>query len=442
MMMDENHVDRIINIIKSGEKKSNQLAIGVEFEHIVVNQNYQSINYYQDDGIEEILKKLLKFNYLPIYEEGYLIGLEKPEGFITLEPGGQLELSIPPCTDLKSISDLYINFLSELSPILEEHEQRLLSIGYHPRSSIDQIPFNPKKRYQYMSNYLKLKGAFAHNMMKGTAAIQVVIDYINEEDFIKKFRVANFLSPVLALISDNSPIFEGEIYKKNSVRSVIWENTDKERSGIVKGVMDKTFGYREYAQYILDVPPILFIKEGNYLSAHHKTTSEVMKENQLTDLEVEHLLSMVFPDVRVKKYIEIRMADSLPYPLNIAFVALIKGIFYNEEVLDHLYNLSLNVSDEELNTYKCDMIEEGFKANFMGESIDYFIRNLFSLVEEVGLTMEEKTYLMPLKELIKQQQNPATLSKELIKAEGIQGLEWMALSSLVRREINAGKEVI
>ncbi|MBM7614996.1 glutamate--cysteine ligase [Alkaliphilus hydrothermalis] len=441
-MTEEVKIQRIIDIIKNGEKAPNRQAIGAEFEHIVVDGNsFDSVNYYQEKGIESILKELQRKGYDPIKEGSYLVGLEKPEGVITLEPGGQLELSVPPSYSLRQIDEGYVGFLHEVLPILEDNNQLLLALGYHPKTSIKDIPFNPKKRYEYMSNYLKNTGTHAHNMMKGTAAIQTAIDYTSEEDFIKKFRVANFLSPVLALVSDNSPIFEGEVYENNSIRSVIWENTDKQRSGTVKGVMDQTFGYREYAQYILGVPPILFIKDGKYLPTGNMTTSQVMGENDLTEDEVEHLLTMVFPDVRAKRYVEIRMGDSLPYPLNISYIALIKGIFYHQGNLDRLYNLSLDVTDENLAKYKVDMIQFGFEATFMDEKIGAFIQQLMDMAEK-GLPTEETLYLAPLKDLLAKSQNPAMVSKEMVKTEGVKGVLWTAQNHIIRREHSAGKEVI
>ncbi|WP_034327934.1 glutamate--cysteine ligase [Alkaliphilus transvaalensis] len=441
-MVEENKIDKIVSILRKGEKRQGEEAIGVEFEHIIVDaETYQSMNFYEEKGIEHILKQLQHKGYSLIKEANYLVGLEKEEGVITLEPGGQFELSTPATKELRRVEELYIKFLVDLIPILDDQNQKLLALGYHPKTTIKEIPFNPKKRYEYMSNYLKEKGTHAHNMMKGTAAIQVAIDYISEEDFIKKFRVANFLSPILAMISDNSPIFEGEVYHQNSIRSVIWENTDKERSGIVKGVMDKSFGYREYAQYILDVPPILYIKDGNYLPTYEKLTSQIMEDSDLTDLEIEHLLTMVFPDVRAKRYIEIRMGDSLPYPLNLAFVALIKGLFYHSANLNTLYNRSLSITDEELNNYKNQMIEKGFNAEFQGSDLHSVCKELFLLAEK-GLDYEEKAFLAPLKEIINQRKNPAIISKELIKSKGLEGLEWTALNHIIRRGHDAGKEII
>jgi len=203
----EKNLESIVSIIRQGEKLPNQFNIGVEFEHIIVKEDtLASVSYYGENGIQEILHELLlNKSYEGKYEGDYLVGLLAEDREITLEPGGQFEISIKPCSAISDIKEIYFNFLKDIVPILEQRNLLLMAIGYHPKSSIDEIPFNPKKRYEYMSNYLGKKGKYAHNMMKGTAALQVAIDYANEEDFIRKFRVANFISPLLYLISD-SPI--------------------------------------------------------------------------------------------------------------------------------------------------------------------------------------------------------------------------------------------
>lgn len=439
----QNKVEMIEKIIRQGEKGDSKLLIGMEFEHIVVwEDTFESVNYYEEAGIQAILNKMLEKGFDAKYEKDYLVGLEMEYGVITLEPGGQLELSIKPAAELCQVESLYQAFLEDVLPLLKENKQLLMAIGYHPKTSIKDIPFNPKKRYEYMSNYFKKTGKFAHNMMKGTAALQVAIDYRDEKDFIKKYRVASFLAPALALISDNSPVFEGTLYDKNSIRSVIWQNTDIDRSGIVKGVMKQSFGYREYAEYLLGVPPIFITHEGQYIPTNERTVSEILDQYQLTEEELEHLFTMIFPDVRVKRYIEIRMGDALPYPLNLAYGALIKGIFYQPKAVDYLYEISLKVTNEDLEGYKEAMIEKGFEAEFMGRPLGELIMKLFDMAES-GLEKEEIDYLYPLKTMILGGKNPAMISKECFLVEGIKTLGWCGLNDRVRgSKDNASREVI
>ncbi|SCY40273.1 glutamate--cysteine ligase [Alkaliphilus peptidifermentans] len=429
-------------VLRSGEKSKDDFKIGVEVEHIIVDKKtLNSVNFYQENGIESILKKMIVKGYQPKYEGTYVIGLECDSGVITLEPGGQLEFSIISCSSINEIENIYMEFLENIVPILEEHGQLLMAIGYHPKTSIDDIPFNPKKRYEYMSNHFKGRGKYAHNMMKGTASLQVVIDYSNEEDFIRKYKVANFLSPLLALITDNAPVFEGRIYEKNSVRSTIWDNTDSERGGLLHGAMVEDFGYEKYAQYILNIPPIFIVKDGNIIKTDSLKTEEVMDLYTFNTNEIDHIMSMVFPDVRARKYIELRMADSLPYPLSFAYIALIKGLFYHEDALMYLYKLTEATDDKKLAAYRSNLINDGFMGIFRGKKI-YEILSLILDLAKKGLKEEEASYLIPLEQLLMQQKNPAMVSKALIKEAGLKTLEWCSLNKWVGRKESGNREII
>ena len=443
-MEHEDKVKALVEILKSGEKPREDFKIGVEIEHIVVDKDsLDSINYYQENGIEEILKKLMKFNYKPKYENNYLIALEKEAAILTLEPGGQLEISIKPCDSIQEVEEIYLSFLQEVIPILEEQNQLLMAIGYHPKSSIQEIPFNPKKRYELMSSYLKTKGSHAHNMMKGTAALQVTIDYRDEEDFTKKLRVANFLSPILAYVSDNGPIFEGKVFDKCSIRSLIWENTDPARSGIIAGVMDRdVFGYREYAEYLLDVAPILILKDNTVISTLDRKTGELMDEYSFTKDELMHIMTMVFPDVRAKKYLEIRMGDSIPYPYNLSYISLIKAIFYNDTALNELYHLSQNVNSSEMRSYKSSMMEKGPRGEFLSKTVGEFTTYLIDLVQK-SMSEEELRYFTPMAEILLKGKNISQLSREGILEAGPGALKWCGLNALIQEgKYYADKRII
>ncbi|MBP2642605.1 MAG: Glutamate--cysteine ligase [Firmicutes bacterium] len=441
-MYEQAKINRIVEILKSGEKHKLQGKLGVEIEHIVVNKvTWDSVTFYQEDGIETLLKKLSKFGYEPKFEDNYLVGLENEDSVITLEPGGQLEISIRPCSTLKEIETLYFNFLEQVIPIVEEQNQYLMAIGYHPKSKIKDIPFNPKERYHLMSEYFLSKGKYAHHMMKGTAALQVSIDYSDEKDFIKKLRVAYFLSPLLAVISDNAPIFEGEIYPKNSLRSLIWENTDSMRCGIIPGVMDKEFGYEEYAKYILNVEPIFIIKNDQMIAVHHKKTTEILDEYELSVEELAHICTMVFPDVRGKRYLEIRVGDSLPYPYSFSYIALIKGLFYNEAALTELYRLSQGVDSNIQQKNRDAVRQNGLSAMFSATTVSKFLPFLFELAQN-GLPEHERHYVQPLEAMILSQNNALMLAKEKLLAMGLEGLTSSSLNHYIGGSPGANKSIV
>lgn len=430
-MKDEKNLASIISLIRNGEKDTEEFKIGVEIEHIIIDKDtMESVAYYGGGGVESILQELLLKGYHGNYEENYLVGLFTEDKEIRLESGGQIEVGIGPCKTIKEIESIYFDFLNDIVPVLEKRNLLLMCIGYHPKSSIEDIPFTPKKKYEYISDYLKGRGKYAYNMLKGAAALRVFIDYKDEYDFTRKFRVANFISPLLYLISDNSPVFEGKIYNKFDLRSVIWENVDEERSGIVPRAFEEDFGYRDYAEYILNVSPIIIVKDGDFVGTGGETVEELMDEYVFTEKEIKHIMNMVFPDVRVKNCIEIRVGDSLPYPYSLAYISLIKGIFYNETALEYLYNFSQRKEEEQISKIKRNICERGFDAYFGSKTVYEYILILFDLAKK-SLSEEEKEMLAPLEKLVVNKKNLSIVSKERLYKEGIDGLKCFNLNRCI-----------
>ena len=418
--------ERIIALLKQGEKSADEMRIGLEIEHIIVdNKTLKSIDYYQDKGIESTLAELIPMGYEPIMEKNHVVGLTHPDYIITLEPGGQIEISLNPCARLEEIYRKYWTFLHHILPILGKKQQWMLCIGYHPQSSIHEIPFNPKERYRHMSEYLEKTGRYAHYMMKGTASLQVVIDYKHQTDFIEKFRVAHFLMPFLALISDNAPYFEGKPAAQHSIRTAIWDETDPARCALIPGVMDTEFGYRSYADYILQTPPILVRKDQILTGTGDLRTEELKGMEGFGDEEVDHILSMVFPDIRVRRYIEIRMADSLPLPHSFAYASLIKNLFYREEALHYLYHLSQQVQDEKICQLRKEIQINGYDTRIGGVTAQQMLLTLLDLAKQ-GAPVHEKNWLHHLEDLVDRKETAADYSRRRIAAEGLTALEWCA----------------
>ena len=328
------------------QSKESAYLLGAEMEHFLINRDtLRSYRYDEPGGQKEILEQLHEsgWNIIGI-EDGNILGLEKSGSTVTLEPGGQIEFSLRPFETVGEIDKEYRAIANEIKALLRP-EQALVSIGYHPKTKISELPLLPKKRYAMMFDYFKEHGRFCHNMMKGTASTQVSIDYLNEEDFIKKFRVANFISPVMANLFDSTPIFEGEKYSGRNCRTAIWEETDIKRSKLIPGSLDSRFDFESYSKYLLKMPPILLLSNGVVNYTKNQPLEDLLGDFPLTVSDLEHIQTMVFPDVRLKKYLEIRMADALPYPYNLSVVALIKALFYDSRNLDELYELSLKYDD-------------------------------------------------------------------------------------------------
>ena len=392
-------IDYLIKYFKSGEKDPSEFSIGMELEHFLLDKSsMEAILYSGENGVEKVLADLTHTGWQPVFEQQHILGLVKDGSSITLEPGAQFELSTPPRKRLRQIVDDYFNFLHDLIPVLNSRDIYLAAIGYQPVSSISNIPFLPKKRYEHMQTYLKTKGKFAHNMMKGTASTQVSIDYSNEQDYIKKNRVVNFLAPIIYCMFDNAPYFEGILHKKRSVRSIIWDNCDPDRCGAPNSVFTDRFGYEAYAEYILKTTPILFKKDNLLVSTGNKKLKEIFDPESFSREEFEYLLTMVFPDSRTKTYIEIRMGDSMPYPFSISYAAFWKGLMYNAKNLNTLFMQAIEYDKRALDRIKKDIRVNGISAAFGNKTVFEAFRELLSMSMD-GLDDCEKKHLRPIMSL-------------------------------------------
>ncbi|MEG6615498.1 glutamate-cysteine ligase family protein [Peptococcaceae bacterium 1198_IL3148] len=437
----EKQIAVIEHYLRKGEKDSGRLLIGVEMEHLILHkETLTAVSYYEENGVEAILQSLLNKGWQGLYEDGYLLGLERAGSNITLEPGGQLEISIKPLSSIDEIETEYLDFLQQIIPILEANKQLIMAIGYQPVSKIADIPFIPKKRYTYMSDYLQHQGKYALNMMKGTAAMHVNVDYRSELDYIKKSHVANCLGPTMAVIFDNSPVFEGDVTDIQAVRTIVWQNCDNDRCGIVPASLSDDFGYRKYAQYILDTPPIL-VKRDTIMYTKSIKNKELFNPDNYTQEELEYMLTMVFPDIRTKGHLEIRVSDSVPYPYNIAGIALWKGLLYNDKNLDELYHYFAEVNEEDIQRAKNQVVQQGYQANFKDQKIYELAQYIINLAK-TGLTEHEQAYLQPLVALVQQRESLASISKAKLKEGDIQALERCVLNNLLAGEFNGFQHAI
>lgn len=426
--MDYNRqVEEIVKYIRDGEKKEEDFKIGIEFEHFVIYKDtFKTVSYYGENGVAETLKDLGKNGWNSRYEGEYILELGKDNKTVTLEPGSQLELSLTADISIKNIEKGYLEFLKELLPILDSKNQALIAVGYHPVTKIDEIKLLPKKRYDYMFEYFKKRGSHAHNMMKGTAALQVSMDYKDEEDYKKKFRVTNVLSPILYSLFENAVFFEGEKYEKHNLRAFIWKNCDTNRSGVAEGALDENFGYESYAKYILNRPPIITIKKGKLEFTDEKLVREVFNPEDYEKEELEHMLTMFFPDVRTKKFIEIRMMDSIPYPLNFAVIALWKGLLYNKENLEKVYEYTKDINIEDIEKTKEEMFDLGLNAHYKDKTILEVGKWLVSLAKD-GLNDDEVSYIYPLEGMVSEDTNPYKITEGMLVKGKKSALDWCVL---------------
>lgn len=384
------NLKKFVDYFKNGIKQKEDKTLGVELEHFIVKENMESVDYYEEHGVRYILEKLSPFFDEKVYKDGNLIGLSKNKSNISLEPASQLEISIGPFIKIADILEEYNYFLLKITPILKELNYKLVYSGYQPKSKVDNLNLIPKKRYEYMLDYFSSVGNHGKNMMKGSASTQVSVDYFSEEDFKNKFRLANIFSPLISLMTDNTFIFEGEEYKKNCIRVEIWNDVDKDRSMVVKDALNKDFGFEDYAKYILDAPAILIEDEqGNSIYTKDKKIKDIYKNKEITKKDIEHLISMFFPDVRLKNYVEIRMADCMPMYYALSYAAIIKGIFYNEGAIKYFLDKFSFVRNEDVIKAKEEIIQNGYEAKVYGMYASDIIMEMIEIAKE-NLHEEEK----------------------------------------------------
>jgi glutamate--cysteine ligase len=380
----ENQKLIISDFLCGSEKSPEDYLIGAELEYFVVDKNsHRSISYYKDNGIKSILKKLVAEGFKPAFENENIIGVSNSDLAVTLEPGAQFEISLNPQKNLKAVEQKFLNFESILKPILEINNQKLFSAGYQPVTKIEDVKIIPKKRYDFMQNYLSKQGNMALNMMKGTASVQVAVDYSSEKDFAEKMRLASRLTPILSAVYDNSGIFEGKPYKNYCLRTKIWNNCDDARCGMIPQVFDADFGYEKYAEYLLDLVPIFIPADGYYLKCE-KSFRECFDPPENTTEQLNHMFSMSFPDVRARDYIELRMTDSLPYPLNFAFLELVNELFYNNQVFEEISKMLKNISLNDVNSAKVDAVKFSTSAELGSRAIIDYFREIIDVIGDIS----------------------------------------------------------
>ncbi len=404
--IEKKNLDILEQHFQEGCKLNCVQKLGVEIEHFVVHKDTKaSVTYYEERGMEALLHRLKDHFPHPYYVEGRLLGLSNNDYSISLEPASQLEISITPKESIRVIQEIYQAFLRLLLPLLEQWDCQLITLGYQPASRADQLPLIPKKRYEFMDDYFQSTGTCGRQMMRGTAATQVSIDYCSEEDFRIKYRAAYLLMPALKLVTDNCPVFEGQPYSGHLARTTIWNQVDPVRCGILPGLFEPNFGFRSYARYLWHLPPIFRPTAEGVVYTGSRTAGNLWQEQLLTPEDVNHLLSMTFLDVRLKQYLEIRGGDSMPPESIMAYLALIKGLFFHPRVLEDLLK-QYPVTEQRIRDTEQDLIKRGYGGRIYGRPAREFLQDLVELAER-GLEDAERRFLLPFRLLLWEGQGPA-----------------------------------
>ena len=372
--------EKIIEYFKSGIKNPKNFKIGIEHEKFLFNnQTNKRIDYFK---IKEMFSALLEFGWNPILEKENIIGLNKGNKNITLEPGNQIELSGDKLTNIHEACAESQDYLFELRQVTKKLDIKIVSAGFDPISKLNEIPNNPKRRYELMTKDMPSAGGeLSLDMMYRTCGTQLNIDYNSEEDFVKKFKIVNSIVPISIALFANSSIVEKKNSNYLSYRSKVWQNTS--RGGLPKLFFEE-LNFEKYAEFIMNFP-ILFIKnKENYISGQKYTFKNFMKgqideiKNRLpTENDLTIHLSTIFTENRLKKYIELRSMDTCGWDCLCAGPAFNVGMLYGN--LDEVYDLiSKWDKDKIINAY-LDAPQKGFNTQLMGRDLLYWSSILLKL---------------------------------------------------------------
>ncbi|WP_028306477.1 glutamate--cysteine ligase [Desulfitibacter alkalitolerans] len=404
---------------------------GLECEIFAVKgDTLNSVPYTGSHGIEGILTDLIEqCNWMPVHENEKLLGLRKGSSNITLEPGGQIELSGIPQEKTQSCVDEYTKFYQDLLHVCSPKNILLLPMGYQPVSSLDSVEWLPKSRYNIMSRYFLDKGKLAHHMMKLTSSVQVNIDYEDERDFSEKFRLNSYLAPVLQSIYSNSPFKQGTYSDYLDFRGYIWEHTDNDRCGIVRESFQGDFSFMDYVKVLLDMPIILLQKEGKSIPMHGITMRQYMEIEPVYMDDFATHLSFAFFETRLKqKYIEIRVIDAQHPRLLPSIPSIIRGLFYHNatrrSLLDYFSRWSADdILDLHYNSHKTSLstsLGQGKLLDLCQEVFQAGKAGLKGLVKE-GILAEEADLenIQPVEELLMERKKcPAEVLLDLWEKKG------------------------
>lgn len=330
-------VEELVALFEAAEKPPERWRVGTEHEKIGLHSDgYTPVPYEGERGIGALLEKIAADDgWKRIFEAGHLIALEKAGASITLEPGGQLELSGAPLRTIHETCDEFHTHLALMKRISEPFGIVWLGLGIHPIDTFEHIPAMPKERYRIMRRYLSTRGERGLVMMFETATVQANFDYSSEADMCEKMRTSLSLSPIVSAIYANSSLSQARPNGFVSRRMDAWDDTDPDRTGLLPFVFDPDFGYRRYVEWALDIPMFFVVRGGSYHPAGGLTFRNFMADGlgefRATIADFERHLTTLFPEVRLKNIIEVRGADAVPPGLTCSLPAIWKGLLYDAE---------------------------------------------------------------------------------------------------------------
>jgi glutamate--cysteine ligase len=380
--------------LAEGCKPKADWRVGAEHEKFGFRMgSHEPVAYYGDNGIEALLKGLMRFGWEGVYEDAdkgqVLIALERGMANISLEPGGQFELSGAPLETMHQICQETGRHLEEVKTVADELGLGFLGLGFAPEWRREDVPIMPKGRYDIMRAYMPKVGSLGLDMMLRTCTVQANLDFDSEADMVAKFRTSLALQPIATALFANSPFTEGKPNGYLSYRAHIWTDTDPDRTGLLDFVFEDGFGFERYARYALDVPMYFAKRNGRYVDLSGKSFRKFV-EGGLDELPGQRATmkdwadhtTTIFPEVRLKQYLEMRGADSGPWSRICALPALWTGVFYDSAALAAAWDLCKDWTTEDRLKLREDVTRLGLKASVAGRSVQDVAKDLIAIARQ------------------------------------------------------------
>lgn len=420
------HRDQLTAYLESGCKPRADWRIGTEHEKFGFNlKTHDPLPYAGPCSIRAMLEGLRDaFAWQPVLEAGNLIGLTKDGANISLEPGGQIELSGAPLATLHETCAEVSTHLVEVRTIAQRIGAGFLGLGAAPDWTHDQMPMMPKGRYRLMTEYMQTVGRHGVDMMYRTCTVQVNLDFGSEADMVKKLRVALALQPVATALFANSPFFEGQPLDVLSWRSHLWHDVDADRTGMLPFVFESGFGFDAWADYALDIPMYFVCREGRYLDARGLSFRDfltgrlaILPGELPTTADWADHLTTIFPEARIKTFLEMRGADSGSWHHICALPAFWVGLLYESSVLDAAWDLAKEMNAATREGLRAAAARDGLRGSCNGFQLRDLARACLDLAaaglaarradSPVPVGDSEVVYLDALQAILASDQTPA-----------------------------------
>lgn len=373
-----------------------RLSLVLEVEHFITCSDGRAADFA---AVQAAMQDMQQQADAPIIVDGTYMGYSGLAASVTVGPACQLCLTLAPQRDVQDMMDLYNRLYLQMGLALAAHGLRAWALGCHPTTRAEALPLVPRTRDEAMDRYFKNTGSCGTQVMRGTAATLLSIDYFDEMDFVRKMRVASLLTPFFALLCDNAPIYQGSRNSMCSVRTRIWQDVDHDRCGVVPHLMDPDFGFARYAENVLTKPQITAWRTGRVKAVGSKTAPELYAAH-LSQREAAQILSNFFYDVRLKSHIELRAADSMPPRYIAAYAQLVKSVFGSPAALQNVLRHYAGITTLDITTAKLAVCKDGFNALAYGKPISSELTWLLMQARSRTPSQEERALLDPFMALV------------------------------------------